>query len=131
MVPLDVLSLEHEHHDDGEYRERDDFLYHLELQQVERAAVALEADAVGRDREAVFKEGDPPGKQDDQDERPGRRYFHFLEFKVAIPRECHEDIGKNQHQDSPETVHIAINSYIPIIRLQIYGIRFNKCFCYL
>ena len=70
MIPLDGLSLEHEHHDDRENRKGHDLLDHLELKQVEWASVALETDAVGGHGETVFEKRNTPRKQDDHDERP-------------------------------------------------------------
>ena len=105
MVPLERLALEDEHHDNREDRQRNDFLDDLQLHQVERAAVAVETDAVGRDGEAVLEKGDAPREQDDEDERPAGRHFHFLQFQVPVPGEGHKDVGANQHQDGPESLH--------------------------
>ena len=105
MVPLDGLPLEHEHHYDGEDSERDNFLYHLELQQVERSAVACVADAVGRHGEAVFKECNTPREEDDQNEWPPGGDLHFAEFQMPVPGEGHKDVGQNQHHNSPNSLH--------------------------
>ena len=105
VVPLEGLALEDEKDDDREDRQGDDFLDDLQLHQVERAAVAFEADAVGRDGEAVFEEGDAPGEEDHEDERPAGRDFHFLQFQMTIPGEGHEDVGAHQHQDGPDCLH--------------------------
>ena len=80
MVPVEGLSLEDEQDDYREDRKGDHFLDDLELDEVERTAVLGVTDAVGRDGEAVLEEGDAPGEQDDQDERPARRNLHFTEF---------------------------------------------------
>ena len=92
MVPLDGLALEQEGDDDGEDGQGDHFLDDLELHQVEGTAVALEADPVRRDREAVFEEGDAPGENDDQNQRPVRGDFHLLQFEMAIPGKRHENV---------------------------------------
>ena len=105
MVPLDGSAFEQEGDDDGEDGEGNHFLDHFELHQVEGTSVTLEADAVGRDGEAVLEEGDAPGKKDDEDERPAGGDFHFLQFKMAVPRERHEYVRKHKHQDGPETLH--------------------------
>ncbi len=60
MVPLDGLALEEEGDDDGENGQGDHFLNHLELNQAEGTAVALETDAVRGNGEAVLKEGEAP-----------------------------------------------------------------------
>ena len=60
VVPLQALSFEHYCDDDCKYRQGNDFLDDFQLHEVEGAAVAVEADAVGRDLCAVFKECDSP-----------------------------------------------------------------------
>ena len=96
MVPLKSLALEHHCDDDSEHGEGDDLLDDLELHDVERCAVAVEADSVGRDLGAVFEESHPPGQQDDQNQRPAGRNLHLLKFQMPVPGECHEDVGCNQ-----------------------------------
>ena len=110
MVPLDGLSLEKEGDDDGEDGQGDHFLDDLELHQVEGAAVALEADPVRRDGEAVLEEGDAPGEQDDEDERPAGGDFHLLELEVTVPGERHEDVREDEHDDGPDALlHILLD----------------------
>src|ERR1700722_7285212 len=60
QVRAEIVSSE-----DAEYRERDDFLNHLELHGSEAAV----ADAVGRHLKAILKEGDTPADQDDLPKR--------------------------------------------------------------
>lgn len=70
IVPVQLLAGEEEkchHREDGE---RYDFLDYLQLEQGERPTVALEAYPVGRNHEAVFKKGYPPGKEYYGVERP-------------------------------------------------------------
>ena len=65
MVPPQGVRF---HEDDGEDREDqqgDDFLDHFELPDREGASQLGAADAVGRDLETVFEQGDPPAEQDD------------------------------------------------------------------
>ena len=109
MVPVQGLALEEEMDDDREDSQRDGFLDDLELHQVEGPAVAAEADAVGRYREAILEESDPPGEEDDQDQRPAGRDLHFLQFEMAVPRERHEDVRAHEHQDSPDSLHTFFN----------------------
>ena len=104
MVPLQGLALEQEGDDDREDGQGDDFLDDLELHQVEGTAVAVEADAVGRDGEAVLEKSDAPGEEDDEDERPAGGNLHLLEFEMAVPRERHEDVRKDEHDDGPDTL---------------------------
>ena len=105
MIPLDRLALEDEKDDDGEYGEGDHFLDDHELDKIERATVLSVSYAVCGDGEAVFEEGDAPGKQDDADQRPARGDFHLLQFEVPVPGKGHENIGTDQHKDGPECLH--------------------------
>ena len=105
MVPLDGLPLEQEGDDNGEDGEGNHLLNYLELHQVEGPAVALEAQAVGRNGKAVLEKGDAPGKEDDEDERPAGGNFHFLQFEMAVPGERHEHVREDEHKDGPESVH--------------------------
>ena len=70
MVPVQGLSLEHHGGDDRKDDERNDFLNHFKLHQVERAAVAFEAKPVGRYLATVFCESYHPREKDDADKRP-------------------------------------------------------------
>ena len=105
MVPLEVLALEEEVHDDREDGQGNDLLQDLELHQAEGAAVAAEADAVGRHGQAIFEEGDSPGEQDDEDQRPSGRDLHFLQFEMSVPRERHEHVRQDEHQYGPDSLH--------------------------
>ena len=105
MIPLQGLVLEHECDDDCEYRQGNDFLDYLELHQTERAAVVDEAYPVGRHLGAVFEEGYTPGEKYHKDERPAGRNLHFLKLEVAVPCECHEDIGCNKEQYCAQCFH--------------------------
>ena len=104
MVPLHGLALEKEGDDDGEDGQGDHFLDHFELHQVEGTAVAVEADPVRRDGEAVLEEGDAPREEDDEDERPAGGDLHLLEFEMTVPRECHEDVREHEHDDGPDAL---------------------------
>ena len=114
------LTLEQHRRDNREYNERDDFLNHLELHQVEGAAVAVEADAVGRHLATIFGKGDNPREQDDADERPMGRYARLLKFQVAVPSQGHEDVAADEQQDGIDCVHVGLFKF----RAQSYE---NKC----
>ena len=105
MVPVKGLAFEHEHDYHGKYRKRYHLLDNFQLKQVEGPAIGLEANAVCRHSETILKESNTPGEQYYQYERPAGRYLHLTEFEMAIPGECHEDVGEHQHQNSPETLH--------------------------
>ena len=106
MVPVEMFTLKHEGGYHREDRERNDFLYHFELDERERSAVADEADAVGRHLGAVFEESDSPRKQDDSDEGPRGGYVHLLQTQVTVPSECHEDVGDDQQQNCVKSIHV-------------------------
>lgn len=95
------------HEDDGEDREDqqgDDLLDHFELPDREGASQLGAADAVGRDLETVFEQGDPPAEQDDG-QHPEALYFGF-ESDMPVPSQCHKGIGKDQQGDGGEgTAH--------------------------
>ena len=105
MIPLYRLSLEQERDDYCENSEGNHLLNHLELHQVERPPIALEAYPVGRYREAILKKSNAPGKQDDENERPACGDFHLLKFQMAVPRERHEYVREDEHDDGPESLH--------------------------
>lgn len=63
MVPLQ-FQFEGEHREYRKYGQRNDFLNHFQLHDVEGAAVVLKAQPVGRHLKAIFKEGDRPAKGD-------------------------------------------------------------------
>lgn len=99
MIPVELLTLEQEHGYDGEYGQGDHLLDYLKLEQAERAAVTLESDAVGRNHEAVFGQGDAPREQDDDIQGPVARHAGLLEAQMAVPGQGHEDVGYNQQKD--------------------------------
>jgi len=72
-----------EHGERGEDGESNYFLDGLEL----GGRKLVRADAVGRDLEAVFEEGDQPADQDHFVE------WDFAELQVSVPGEGHENVG--------------------------------------
>ena len=96
MIPTQL----HMKGDSGEYdkhHEGDDFLYHFELHQSERTAVAFKTHAVRRYLQAVLEESDAPRKQDNKNQRCGvREEARLLQFEMAVPCQGHEDIGGQQ-----------------------------------
>ena len=70
MVPMEVSALKHDIDNHTEDGQRDALLNDLQLYEVERTAVAFEADAVGGNLTAVFEESYHPRESDDANERP-------------------------------------------------------------
>ena len=106
MVPVKGFSLEAQGDYDREDGQRDYLLDDLELHQVEGTSVDCRADAVTRDLKAVFEEGNAPGEEYDQNERPSVGDVHFLEFQMSVPGEGHTDVRADQKQYAPERVHV-------------------------
>jgi len=94
VVPAQVLA-EIEGDEDAEDDERNHFLNDLEL----HGGEAVCADAIGRDLEAVFKQGNGPT---DEDHFPERL---MAKAEVTVPGEGHEDVGDDEKDYCP---HISI-----------------------
>ena len=108
MVPVQSLSLEHHGGDDREDDERNDFLNHFKLHQVERAAVAFEAKPVGRYLATVFCEAIIHEKRMTTDKRPMGRYARLLQLQVAVPGQRHENVAADEQQDGVDCVHVYV-----------------------
>ena len=65
MVPVQRFPIEIDGDKDSEHRQRDDFLNHLQLHDIERTAVTVKADAVGGNLATVFGQCQQPRHQDD------------------------------------------------------------------
>ena len=109
MIPVKALSVKEKAYDDGEHRERDDFLDDFQLHKGEYAAVAFEADAIGGYSETVLDEGDAPGESDDADEWPVGADAGLLETKVTVPGKCHEDVARHEQEDGLKCRHVGLN----------------------
>lgn len=107
MVPVQGLPLEHYGGDDREDNERNDFLNHFKLHQVERTAIAFEAKPVGRYLATVFCESYHPREKDDADKRPMGRYARLLQLQVAVPGQRHENVAADEQQDGVDCVHVC------------------------
>mgnify|MGYP000103236589 FL=1 len=107
MVPVQSLPLEHHGGDDREDDERDDFLNHFKLHQVERATVTFKAKSVGRYLATVFREGNHPREKDDTDKRPMGRYARLLQLQMAVPGQRHENVAADEQQDGVDCVHFT------------------------
>lgn len=93
MVPVQTLPLEENVGNDGEDDEGNAFLYHLELDQRERPAVADEADAVGWHLAAVLEEGYRPAEDYHTSQGPVAADASLLQFEVSIPCYGHENVA--------------------------------------
>ena len=59
----------------------------------------MKTDAVGGHLAGVFEEGDAPGEENDQIDRPMGGDFHLLKFQVAVPGKGHEDVGQDEQEN--------------------------------
>src|SRR3546814_7703912 len=74
------------------FRSRDDLLHRLEF----GGGIDSVADAVRGHGQAIFEEGDPPGEQHREPDRP-------LDIsQMAVPGEGHEDVGDEEQADRQE-----------------------------
>ena len=94
VVPAQVLA-EIEGDEDAEDDERNHFLNDLEL----HGGEAVCAKAIGRDLEAVLKEGNRPTDEDDFPKRL------MAKAEMTVPGKGHEDIGDDEQDYCP---HILI-----------------------
>lgn len=60
MVPVQVSALKQDIRNNGEDSQRDTLLNHLQLDQIERSAIAFKTDTVCRHLTTVLKEGYHP-----------------------------------------------------------------------
>src|ERR1700687_3501824 len=88
VIPLQLLAQIHDGKN-GKYRQRDHFLNGLEL----RGRKLVRANAICRNLETIFEEGDAPTGQDDFPQSLA------AVFEMAIPGEGHEDVREDQQQD--------------------------------
>ncbi len=110
MIPLQWLPFEQDSYQYREDCQRNSLLDNLQLHNVERTAVLIEPDPVGRHLGAIFEECQSPRKQNDEKYRPARGNLHFLQLEMPIPGESHKNIGYNQQSDCQDSLHIVNNS---------------------
>lgn len=60
VVPVQILTLEHDVGNHGKNTETDALLDDLQLHEIERATVTIETDAVGGHLTTIFKQSDTP-----------------------------------------------------------------------
>ena len=92
MVVGEGLVLEDHEHEDSENRKGDELLDDLELPEVERSAVADEADAVGGHHEGILDQRDAPAEKDHQRQRQLAKPSRALQLQMTVPRERHEHV---------------------------------------
>ena len=97
MVPAQGVRLHENQREQREDRERDHFLDDFQLPDRERPAELRRPDAVGRNLEAVFEQGDAPAEQ--YDSQHAEAFELGFECDVAVPGERHEDVRNDEEPD--------------------------------
>ena len=90
---MQILALKEDIGDDGEDTETDALLDDLELNEIERTAIALESHTVGRHLTAILKERYAPCERYHTEQWPLGRDARLLEFQMPIPGKRHEDVA--------------------------------------
>ena len=111
MVPMQALPLKENVGYNCEYAKTDTLLYHLQLYQAERAAVALKAHPVGRYLAAVLEESDGPRERYHANKRPLGRHACSLQLQMPIPSQSHKNVAKYEQNDSVKSVHFITFCY--------------------
>ena len=70
VVPVQILTLEHDVGNHGKNTKTDALLDDLQLHEIERATITIETDAVGGHLTAIFKQSDTPRKGDNANQGP-------------------------------------------------------------
>ncbi len=105
MIPTERFRFEHQQGENGENRQRNDFLDHLELEQRERSPVLAKTDPVRRSLKQVFQERNTPAEDDHQQKRQVVEPLMTLEPQLPVPGESHEYIGNNEQADCKIRFH--------------------------
>jgi len=103
MVPPERIGLHEDEREKGEDRERDNLLDDLELPNGNRPAELRRADAVGRDLETIFQEGDSPAQQHDSGHP--ETFEPRFERDMPVPRQRHESVRHDEQPHSNYSPH--------------------------
>lgn len=96
MIPLQCLSLKLDIGNEAKDNQRNNFLNNLQLHERKGAAIAFEANSIGRHLTAIFEESDSPREGNHANERPVAACTCLLQFEVTIPGKRHEDVACKQ-----------------------------------
>ena len=111
MIPLERFCVENGDCNCREDRQGNRFLDNLQLHQAEWTAVDAAANAVGGNHKAIFKEGEPPRRENHENQRPVSADVHFFEFEIAVPSKSHENVGAAEKENCKNTgFHILVIS---------------------
>ena len=95
--------MEHRDCNCREHCKRNRFLDNLQLHQAEGPAVDAATDVVGGNHETVLQECNAPRGKNHENQRPVGADVHFFELEVAVPSECHKDVGTAEKKNCKNT----------------------------
>ena len=101
MVPAQGVRLHENQREQREDRERDHLLDDFQFPDRERPAELRRPDAVGRNLEAVFEQGDAPAEQ--YDGQYAEAFELGFECDVAVPGERHESVRQDEQGDGGDS----------------------------
>lgn len=101
MVPAQGVRLHENQCEQREDRERDHLLDDFQFPDRERPAELRRPDAVGRNLEAVFEQGDAPAEQ--YDGQYAEAFELGFECDVAVPGERHESVRQDEQGDGGDS----------------------------
>src|SRR5690606_10930829 len=95
--------------------------------EAERSTVRLVTDAVGRNLQHIFEEGDTPADQNDRKQWQVLTPLHVFETEMTIPRKGHERVGQRQHDNRYEPLHVltCLDVYVYQPTSFLYRIRWG------
>ena len=109
MIPVERFTLKEDGDKYGEYGERDDLLYHLQLHQGIGASVASKTDSVGGHLTHILRHSQKPREEyHDEEGCVIGEHLELLHLKMSIPRECHENVGDYEQSDCVQLIHFII-----------------------
>lgn len=110
VVPAQGVRLHENQREQREDRERDHFLDDFQLPDRERPAELRRPDAVGRNLEAVFEQGDAPAEE--HDDHQSEAFEFGFEGDMPVPGQRHEGVGDDEQQYGGETTEHGVNGFV-------------------
>ena len=96
MIQPECLRLEKQHGEKHENYQGNYLLDYFQLHKRKRPAEVFETYYVGRNLKAIFKKSHEPACHYYCKQPPFREQFGCIEFKMAIPCQCHKTVGYKQ-----------------------------------
>lgn len=106
IVHTEALCLKEKDCQQGKYREGDNLLDNLQLEESEGATIVYKAEAVCGHHSAILKQRNKPTDKDDGKDGQCRKLrTELLCLQVAIPRKGHKCITHQQQENCIKTLH--------------------------